>query len=163
MVCWVILWPHSLPALLPSSGKSLLIHRHGVSAFRAQNTLNENGDKGDGSHFTITILCYCVCCCALFVTYFVHNVSATVSYDRKEFLDIRTAITHLVKKEYAISGANPTPLITPRKPSPQWSLVGTASCYRDVFHQQGLGNWSELEEWWIPLNTRKFLRETSLP
>jgi hypothetical protein len=32
---------------------------------------------------------------ALFVTYFVHNVTATVSYDRKELLDIRTAITHL--------------------------------------------------------------------
>ena len=32
---------------------------------------------------------------ALFVTYFVHNVSATVSYGRKELLDIRTAITHL--------------------------------------------------------------------
>lgn len=30
---------------------------------------------------------------ALFVTYFVHTVSATVSYDRKELLDIRTAIT----------------------------------------------------------------------
>jgi hypothetical protein len=26
------------------------------------------------------------------VTYFVHDVAATVSYDRKEFLDIRTAI-----------------------------------------------------------------------
>jgi hypothetical protein len=31
----------------------------------------------------------------LFVIYFVHNVAATVSYDRKEFLDIRTVITHL--------------------------------------------------------------------
>ena len=31
----------------------------------------------------------------LFVTYFVHNVSATVCFDRKELLDIRTAITHL--------------------------------------------------------------------
>ena len=31
------------------------------------------------------------------LTYFLHNVSATVSYDpRKELLDIRTAITHLV-------------------------------------------------------------------
>jgi hypothetical protein len=37
-----------------------------------------------------------VCVCfALFGTYFVHNVSATISYDRKELLDIRTAITHL--------------------------------------------------------------------
>jgi hypothetical protein len=32
---------------------------------------------------------------ALFVTHFVHNVAATISYDRKELLDIRTAITHL--------------------------------------------------------------------
>jgi hypothetical protein len=35
-------------------------------------------------------------CVVFFVTYFVHNVSATVSYDRKELLDIRTAITHLI-------------------------------------------------------------------
>ena len=45
-------------------------------------------------------LCYCVCFFSLFVTYFLHNVSATVSatvsYDQKELLDIRTAITHLV-------------------------------------------------------------------
>jgi hypothetical protein len=31
----------------------------------------------------------------LFVTCFVHNVAATVSYDRKEFLNIRTAIAHI--------------------------------------------------------------------
>ena len=31
----------------------------------------------------------------LFLTYFVHNVAATVSYDRKELLDIRSAFTHL--------------------------------------------------------------------
>jgi hypothetical protein len=29
------------------------------------------------------------------LTYFVHNVAATVSYDRKELLGIRTAIAHL--------------------------------------------------------------------
>jgi hypothetical protein len=39
--------------------------------------------------------CYFVSFFALFVTYFVHNVAATVSYDRKELLDIRTAITYL--------------------------------------------------------------------
>jgi hypothetical protein len=38
--------------------------------------------------------CYYVCFFALFVTCFVHNVAATVSYDRKELLDIRTGITH---------------------------------------------------------------------
>jgi hypothetical protein len=45
-------------------------------------------------------LCYCVCFFTLFVTYFVRNVSATVSYDQKELLDTRTAITHPVLKEY---------------------------------------------------------------
>ena len=35
----------------------------------------------------------------LFVTYFVHNVSATLFYDQKELLDIRTAITHLALNE----------------------------------------------------------------
>jgi hypothetical protein len=39
--------------------------------------------------------CYFVRFFTLFVTYFVHNVAATVSYDRKELLGIRTAITHL--------------------------------------------------------------------
>ena len=39
-------------------------------------------------------LCY-LCFNALFVTYFVHNVSVTVSDDQKELLDVRTAITHL--------------------------------------------------------------------
>ena len=32
---------------------------------------------------------------ALFVTSSVHKVSATVSYDRKELMDIRTLFTHL--------------------------------------------------------------------
>jgi hypothetical protein len=36
----------------------------------------------------------------LFVTCFEHNVSATVSYDQKDLLDIRTAITHPVLDEY---------------------------------------------------------------
>ena len=40
-------------------------------------------------------LCYFVCFLPLFGTYFVHNVDATISYDRKELPDIRTAITHL--------------------------------------------------------------------
>jgi hypothetical protein len=37
---------------------------------------------------------------ALFVTFFVHNVSASISYDRKELLGIRTAITHLGLDKY---------------------------------------------------------------
>ena len=36
---------------------------------------------------------------ALSVNYFVHNASATLSYDQKELLDIRTAITHPVLEE----------------------------------------------------------------
>ena len=40
-------------------------------------------------------LCFMWVFFALFVTYFVHNVSATVTYGKKELLDIRTAITHL--------------------------------------------------------------------
>ena len=43
-------------------------------------------------------LCYFVCFFALFVTHFVHvadTISYTISYDQKELLDIRTAITHL--------------------------------------------------------------------
>ena len=40
-------------------------------------------------------LCYFVCVFKMFLTYFVYNVDATVSYDRKELLDIQTAITHL--------------------------------------------------------------------
>ena len=44
-------------------------------------------------------LCHFVSFFALFVTYFVHKVAATVSYDRKELLEIRTAITHLELEE----------------------------------------------------------------
>ena len=45
--------------------------------------------------------CYFVCFFTLFVTCFVYNVAATASYDLKELLDIRTAITHLrLDKEF---------------------------------------------------------------
>jgi hypothetical protein len=56
---------------------------------------------------------------------------------------------------------NPTPLITPRTfpQPPQWSMVVAASCCGNVFDQQG--NWSELNQWWMALNTGKLLRETS--
>ena len=43
-------------------------------------------------------LCYFVIffefCVTYFLTYWVHNVAATVSYVRKQLLDIRKAITH---------------------------------------------------------------------
>ena len=44
-------------------------------------------------------LCYLVSFFALYATNFVH-VAAAVSYDRKELLDIRTAITHLKLDKY---------------------------------------------------------------
>ena len=37
--------------------------------------------------------------------------------------------------------------------------VVAASCCGDVFHRQGLGNWSELKERWMALNTERFLRQ----
>jgi hypothetical protein len=53
----------------------------------------------------------------LFVNYFVHNVSATVSYDQKELLDIRIVIIHLKLDEDVLfnesdskdSGTGPNP------------------------------------------------------
>jgi hypothetical protein len=46
---------------------------------------------------------------ALLATYFVHNVSATVSYGKKELLDIRTAITHLgLDKDFFLQQAGGT-------------------------------------------------------
>jgi hypothetical protein len=38
--------------------------------------------------------------CCIFLPCFVHNVSATVSYDRKELLGFRTAITDLELDKY---------------------------------------------------------------
>ena len=76
---------------------------------------------------------------------------------------MRLKCSFLAIKKNAMSGTNPTPLIIiPRTSSPQWSMVVAASCCGDVFHRQGLGNWSELKEWWMALNTGKFLRETCL-
>ena len=50
-----------------------------------------------GSPTNCAIMCFYF---ALFFTYFVHNVSATVSYSKKELLDIRTVITHLGSDKY---------------------------------------------------------------
>jgi hypothetical protein len=43
--------------------------------------------------------CYFVCFFTLFVSCFVHNVTATFSYNRKELLDIRTTIAYLKLNE----------------------------------------------------------------
>jgi hypothetical protein len=40
-------------------------------------------------------LCYFVCVFAMILTFFVHKVSAIISYDWKELLDIRTVIINL--------------------------------------------------------------------
>ena len=40
-------------------------------------------------------LCYFIIIFLLILAVFVHNVSAIISYDRKELLDIRTSITNL--------------------------------------------------------------------
>ena len=87
------------------------------------------------------------------------------TYERRYSGQMRLNLNFLAIKENAMSGSNPTPHITPRTPSPQWSMVVATSCCMDVFHRQGLGNWLELKEWWMALNTGKFLRETcfSLP
>ena len=53
---------------------------------------------------------------------------------------MRLKLTFLAIKENIVSGSNPTPLITPRIPSPQWSMVVAASCCGDVFHRHRLGN-----------------------
>jgi hypothetical protein len=64
--------------------------------YNAFANISGNGSGGDGCRFTPSNkLCYCVCFSTLFVTFFVSNVATTVSYDQKELLDIRTAITHL--------------------------------------------------------------------
>jgi hypothetical protein len=44
-----------------------------------------------------------LCYFGSFFNYFVHEVAATISYDRKEFLDIRTLITHFeLEKDFSL-------------------------------------------------------------
>jgi hypothetical protein len=45
-------------------------------------------------------MCYYMIFFARFVTYFVHNVSSTIFYGKKELLDIRIRITHLGLDKY---------------------------------------------------------------
>ena len=49
-------------------------------------------------YVSLTSCVFCLFLClpsnVFFKTYFVHNVAATVSYDRKRLLHIRTVITH---------------------------------------------------------------------
>ena len=73
---------------------------------------------------------------------------------------MRLKLSFLAIKENTKAGANPTP----HHPEKTIPMVVAASCYWDVYPQQGQGNWSELKGWMV-LNTGKFLRETcfSLP
>ena len=47
------------------------------------------------------------------VTYFVHNVFVTVFYDQKQFLDIRTAFTHLKQRLFSLTRHRLLPLVLP--------------------------------------------------
>ena len=84
---------------------------------------------------------------------------------RKVLWSDETWMNFSATKENAMSGANPTHPITPRTPSPQYSMVVAASCCGDVFQQQGLGDWSKSRERKMVLNTGIFLSKTyvSLP
>jgi hypothetical protein len=58
---------------------------------------------------------FCVFFPALFVTYFVHNFDATIAYDWKEVLDIRTAITHLeLDKDFFFNESDAKDIRLPR-------------------------------------------------
>ena len=67
------------------------------------------------------------------------------TYGRRYSGQMRTKFSFLAIRENAISGANPTPLITPRTPSPKWSMVVAASCCGDVFSSAGTGKLVRIE------------------
>jgi hypothetical protein len=88
-------------------------------------------------------LCYYVCWFfgTLFVNYFVHNVSATVSYYNKELLDVRTAITHLgLDKDFFLQQA------------------GRTGCASDTRHGQHPRHWQE-KETQVQRKQRRFPRK----
>lgn len=57
---------------------------------------------------------------------------------------IRLKCYFLSIKKNSLCSANTTTLITMTTLSLQQSMVVAASCYGDVFHGMGLGNWPEL-------------------
>jgi hypothetical protein len=68
--------------------------------------------------------CYYVCFFALFVTCFVHNVAATVSYDRKELLDIIIAIAHLkMDKEFFFNESDGKDILLQTPDQPQVPVI----------------------------------------
>ena len=73
------------------------------------------------------------------------------TYGRSYSGQMRLKFSFLAFKGKVMPGANATPRITPRTPSPQWSMVVAVSCCWDVFHRQGLGNWSDMKEWLMEL------------
>jgi hypothetical protein len=81
--------------------------------------------------------------CIVCKTHFVHNVAATVSYDRKELLDIRTAMSHLeLVKIFSLMSLTPRIYcfvkIRPKYQSsagrPQVVNVGNNICHADPQH-----------------------------
>ena len=78
---------------------------------------------------------------------FVHNVSATVSYGKKELLDIRTAITHLGLDKYfsSASRAHRTFSEHPTRPTSQLFArgrdAGTEDTERDASYGSAEGEW----------------------
>ena len=68
-------------------------YQYKIIYFDLEDLLNTSGedngdDNGDDNG---SFVCFFI----LFVTYCVHKVAATVSYDKRKLLDIRAAITHL--------------------------------------------------------------------
>jgi hypothetical protein len=95
-------------------------------------------------------LCYYVFFFTLFVTYFVHNVSTTVSYGKKELLDIRTAIIHLrldkdffynrrTHRTFSKHPTGPTSLLFARG-----SDTGTEDKEPDAWSGPGEGEWESV-------------------
>ena len=86
-------------------------------------------------------LCYYVFFFALFVTDFVHNVSANVSYGKEELLDIRTAITDLgLDKDFFLQQTRRTrhPLNTRQGQHPRYLQEEAAQVQRTKSRMPGL-------------------------
>ena len=64
---------------------------------------------------------------------------------------MRQKFSYLAIKENAMSGANPTSLITPRIPSPQWSMEVAASCCGMFFICR---DWETGQNWRNDENTK---------
>jgi hypothetical protein len=81
----------------------------------------------------------------LFVNYFVHNVSATISYGKKKLLDIRTAITHLgLDKDFFYNKDDAQNILQTSPTSPLFakgSDSGIEDKEPDAWSGSGEGDW----------------------